>query len=295
MNKLIYKPLNYQNLLIRCVEGIHDKSLAGIIYSNINDFKEKSEEYRSLATQQQLETISKDLRLGLTEKQMLFLYSKLRDSPHARKYYDYLLGMSSICPSCGVQISHSLDHYLAKTHYPMYAIEPYNLLPCCSDCNSIKGELEQVKGKQTLHPYFDKHSNERTLKARVNQETLGIEFYLEHPPDLTASEFSKLEFHFDKLQLNKMYSVLASKEIHSQLFEVRKLFNQGEKEAVKRNFEDIYTTNCEAEVNSWKTALYDALKEDDWFCSEGIFKFEYIETSHTEDLSLEEEIEIPLL
>ncbi|MGG3940956.1 hypothetical protein ABEV54_05765 [Peribacillus psychrosaccharolyticus] len=292
MKKIKYKNIEYQNLLIKCVEGIHDTNLQSNVYNNISSFKERSTNYKKLAERQTLYQISSELKNDFIYENMTFLYGKLRDSSHSRTYYDKIMGFSKICPYCGVQISSSLDHYLPKRHYPMFSVDPMNLLPCCSDCNTTKGEHKQLQESETLHPYFDKYSNVRFLEMDVIEidDNVAFQYYLNIPSDLSMQEYRKVAKHFELLELNRMYSILASTEVHSQIYNLKKLYKEGGKEALQQNLDDIYYSNLHAEINSWKTALYDGLRKSEWFCEKGIFIFEYVSD---ESEGIEELIPIP--
>ncbi|WP_427036603.1 HNH endonuclease [Cytobacillus pseudoceanisediminis] len=295
MIKLEFPGLNYQNILIKCVEGIEDKDLQRNVYNNITNFLKRAENYKELANIGKLFNIDGDLKDNFSYKQMIFLYGKLRDSKHARIYYDYLLGTSIECPYCGIQLSASIDHYLPKKHYPMYSIDPVNLVPCCSDCNSKKSEHKQLEGEETFHPYFDKMSEHQFLFAKTEEVegNVAFKYYLQKPVDLSDEQFIKLENHFEKLELEEFYSILASKEIHTQIYELKKLYDKGGGEEVANCLEDIYLTNLNTAINSWKTALYEGLRNDTWFCNNGIKLFEYVTTNRDESLVDEETIEIP--
>ena len=56
----------------------------------------------------------------------------------------------------------TLDHYIPKESYPMLALNIYNLIPCCKNCNST------FKGTSTakiINPYF--YSIENNLKFKM--------------------------------------------------------------------------------------------------------------------------------
>lgn len=82
----------------------------------------------------------------------------------------------TVCPYCGMNyfstVSKSesgrtvsvatLDHYIPKESYPMLALNIYNLIPCCKNCNST------FKGTSTdkiINPYF--YSLENNLKFKM--------------------------------------------------------------------------------------------------------------------------------
>lgn len=77
-----------------------------------------------------------------------------------------------VCPMCGSMHSGTLDHYLPKNGYPIFAVFSKNLVPACK-CNSKRSEalLGVNPGERVLHPYFDDCLGERLLSARF--EDLG--------------------------------------------------------------------------------------------------------------------------
>jgi len=293
--KLESPSLNYRNVLIKCVQGIHEKDLQKRVYDNIENFTTRSETYEELANANKLFQIDGAEKDSFTYHNMTFLYGKLRDSSHSRPYYNYILGTSLFCPYCGVQSSNTLDHYLPKKHYPMYSIDPVNLLPCCSDCNSKKSEHKQLEGKETFHPYFDTLGHERFLFVElVNKDnTLAFRYYVSKPSSLSEEEFIKMKNLFDLLKLGKLYSVLASGELHSQIYQLKELYNIGGAKAVAQCLNDIYVSTLNTGVNSWKTALYEAVKDNTWFCNEGIHQFNYISQTRDETLTNEQDLQIP--
>ncbi|EOO12778.1 HNH endonuclease signature motif containing protein [Bacillus cereus] len=295
MIKLESPSLNYRNVLIKCVQGIHEKELQKRVYDNIENFTTRSETYVELASTSTLFRIDGAMTDGFTYPNMVFLYGKLRDSSHSRPYYNYILGTSLLCPYCGVQSSNTLDHYLPKKHYPMYSIDPINLLPCCSDCNSKKSEHKQLEGKETFHPYFDTLGRERFLFVELvnKDENLAFRYYVSKPDSLNEEEFIKMKNLFDLLELGDFYGVLASGEIHSQIYQLKELYSIGGSEAVAQCLNDIYVSNLNTGVNSWKTALYEGVKGDTWFCNEGIHQFNYISQSRDETLASEQDLQIP--
>ena len=48
-------------------------------------------------------------------------------------------GRTGMCPFCMISEPTTFDHYFSESEYPEYIIFAPNLVPCCSQCNSIKG------------------------------------------------------------------------------------------------------------------------------------------------------------
>lgn len=93
-----------------------------------------------------------------------------------------------ICPMCGSMHSGTLDHYLPKNGFPIYALFSKNLVPACK-CNSKRKEILMgaSSNERILHPYFDDCLGERILRANfddlgeVPRVTLALEVSSAHP------------------------------------------------------------------------------------------------------------------
>lgn len=72
-----------------------------------------------------------------------------------------------ICPMCGSQHRHTLDHILPKEDFPEFAIFSANLVPACK-CNTDRGQIVkgELPGERILHPYFDECMSGRLISAR---------------------------------------------------------------------------------------------------------------------------------
>lgn len=69
----------------------------------------------------------------------------------------------AVCPYCNREyimtiksgkVKAQLDHYYPKKKYPYLALSIFNLVPCCSICNTAKSNLDTVKDP-ILYPYED--------------------------------------------------------------------------------------------------------------------------------------------
>lgn len=107
--------------------------------------------------------ITQDLKSGL-----LSHYS----SPPASVQYLSRLRKSSpdVCPMCGGFHPTTLDHYLPKTDYPVWAIFSKNLIPACG-CNMARGDVVKLDNRpsvRVLHPYFDDFLRDRILTTEIS-------------------------------------------------------------------------------------------------------------------------------
>jgi hypothetical protein len=84
--------------------------------------------------------MSKPIEKGSTSAtQLKNLYDDnfARARSTGRPIYDRIMAAAprSICPLCKLRTVSTLDHFLPKATYPLLAVTPLNLVPCCSDCN----------------------------------------------------------------------------------------------------------------------------------------------------------------
>ena len=49
--------------------------------------------------------------------------------------------INNTCQYCTLNSVNTLDHFIPKQSFPEFSINPLNLFPCCSECNSKKSNL----------------------------------------------------------------------------------------------------------------------------------------------------------
>lgn len=180
------------------------------------------------------------------------------------KYYDKLMASATTgkCPICGIGQVSNLDHYLAKTLYPVYAITPYNLTPVCRDCNFSKLDSDISAGCAPLHPYYDEIDSFEWLKAglTVVNGSFAAEYFV-NPELVQVNErlYQRLILHMDMYALPKAYSIQAATEISENSYMwKRKLSEWGESE-FKEYLCDCLISKERSQRNTWNTALLRAL------------------------------------
>jgi hypothetical protein len=181
-----------------------------------------------------------------------------------------LLAENSICPTCGARPVGSLDHYLPKEQYPLLSVLPLNLTPMCSDCNRKKGTITVGSDvDRFLHPYFDSYENIFScLIAELQEESypLAIQYRFIQTGDCINS--TRAIFMADKLNLNCLYSNCAASHLAEISSTLRQFFPETASDEIK-----VYLLNqadeCIKHPHVWKTPLYRALAESDWYCRGG--------------------------
>jgi hypothetical protein len=111
----------------------------------------------------------------------------------------------STCQNCSIGEVNSFDHILPQGEFPEFIINPKNLFPSCSKCNSHKSKVWKSKtGKVFLNLYIDKLPEKQYLFVNVLFEkgTIKTSYYLNNKKSsIEPSFFKLLESHYDSLHL----------------------------------------------------------------------------------------------
>lgn len=277
----IEKPTdNAKEVFETCISNFMNVTFKAKLDSVSNDIDTAANNYDIQATNNNINSISSTTTINgiVTTAEMKKVYEKklVQKGQPGRKYYEKLRlsAKNNICPLCNQRTVTTLDHILPKTSYPTFAVTPFNLIPACADCNKIKDTYQpNVSEEEIIHPYYDDISNKQYLHASVRQETPpSIIFYinLSEPPIIIEKRLQK---HFSLLELNELYTSNAAEELSNISHRLSQLFHTGGKESVIEYLRDEFESRYANNKNSWQTAMYKALNENDWFCDGG-FKFD---------------------
>lgn len=183
------------------------------------------------------------------------------------KYYDKLLATATTgkCPICGIGHVSNLDHYLAKTIYPIYAVTPFNLTPICRDCNFEKLDSDVDQDNPPLHPYYDDVDSTEWLHAKLTaiNGSIAAEYYVDpHIAQIDHGLFQRLTLHMEMYKLGKAYSIQASTEISENSFMWKMKIQEWGEEEFKQYLQDCLKSKEQSQRNTWNTALLRALIEN---------------------------------
>ncbi len=163
-----------------------------------------------------LQTISAQLRhcYGSQTKRLLALKDEIKTS-QAREALKF-------CPYCGTTTNTTHDHYLPANDFPEFAVHALNLVPCCSLCNTIKGDrwIDQNGQRLFINFYLDDIPDGTYLHAdlvtRPRFDTVGARFRIEQG-ELELEEWELIRHHYDRLGLIERYNENANDEIAGML------------------------------------------------------------------------------
>jgi len=111
----------------------------------------------------------------------------------------------SFCPYCLLDSPKTLDHYINKAEYQEYSTLIRNLIPCCYDCNQVKGvDWRLNENRLFIHFYEDTFIQYRFLHFSIDNN-FNCSFKLLKPDEITIEQFEIVENHFRKLELLERY------------------------------------------------------------------------------------------
>lgn len=171
------------------------------------------------------------------------------------------------CPMCGTTLPKTFDHYLPAVLFPEYAVHPQNLVPCCSLCNSIKGEdwLCAAGERQYLHAYSDVLPDVQIVHVALHQDNalkgVGATFSLLRPTCVTAEQWRLIDSHFRRLKLIDRYDEEGNVEI-AEILSYSKSYQDNGGPDVQAFLRDCATKHCAVYgQNHWTAALMSALAQ----------------------------------
>ena len=184
-----------------------------------------------------------------------------------RAYYDAikLSSMHNICPYCLVGTANTVDHYLPKETYPMYSVHSYNLIPACRDCNTNKGSKIPFNDNEFfVNPQYDSLCDYEWLSVHIIiDKSIGFKYSINDKMK-DENEYSKLSFHFEKLELSMLYSSNSSSQFSGERKEFKDIFDSKGPSILKDEIckrRDSWISGHG--VGHWKSAYYQSIVECD--------------------------------
>jgi hypothetical protein len=178
------------------------------------------------------------------------------------------------CPYCGLDSTGCLDHYLPKTIFPIFCVNPINLIPACPTCNGPKSQIWLSNGSRVfLNPYLDILPNVQYLFVDVGTEPNGdmnFVFSLRNINGIDGNLFGRLEVHFEKLYLLDRMRRAATGYVTEFLNGIKRHLNKGLTWAeITRDVADKVSDDRAAYgANYWKSALETGLINSPIFLNE---------------------------
>lgn len=123
----------------------------------------------------------------------------------------------------------TLEHYYPKAKYPHLSLSFYNLIPCCSICNSkFKGSDKKHMGK-ICHPYKDDFNE----KAKFSVKLKKLDKDLKLDIDIKAYD-KNAETSIDRFKLNEIYK--QHDDIAKEIWNKAQYYNESRIEELYKEF-----------------------------------------------------------
>jgi len=274
INKPIIKA---KNVFLDCIDNMRDTALKNTLTSSVNVIEDAETEFESKKNTNTLHTISKNKSItGVNSDVLKKVYENrmVNQENKGRKHYDVirLSAPNGKCPLCSQRTVSTLDHYLPKAFYPLLSVTPINLIPSCSDCNKGKlGDSPTKSKEETLHPYYDDVESFSWLKMQlITVNPLVVKFYVSCPQEIETLLQQRIQYHFEKFKLNELFVPHAIVEFVCRKKQFENLYQNGGTTALTDFLEESYESIISSYYkNSWQTAFYEGLLNNEEFCNGG--------------------------
>jgi len=113
------------------------------------------------------------------------------------------------CPNCTISEINSFDHYLPKEKYPEFVVNPKNLFPSCTKCNSHKKDNWLKDSKRLfLNLYLDSLPIEQYLfvDLTISGDVVTAVFSLKNNGAIDMGAFELIHSHYSRLHLLERFS-----------------------------------------------------------------------------------------
>ena len=274
INKPDYDP---KDVYLTCISRVKNPVLKARLESVADNVKTAAEVYDQNAIDGRLYTTLEHTNVAgiITKSEMEKVYTgrMAKVKVPGRPIYDRIKASAhhGICPFCGQRVVSQLDHYLPKAHFPVLSVVPFNLVPSCSDCNKSKlSDVPSSEEEQTFHPYYDDVTTEQWLYAEVIEDAVAtMRFFVSVPDDWGEVLQERAKTHFTTFGLGDLYVSQAGVEFSNIRSQLEKLFDKAGAEAVREHLNESAQSRYANHINSWQTAMYQAMSDSGWFCNGG--------------------------
>ena len=119
------------------------------------------------------------------------------------------------CQNCTINEADTMDHVLAQTEFPEFAVHPKNLFPCCGFCNKKKSDkyVDEEGNLLFLNLFLDDLPQSQYLHVNFGDNWLP-RFYLDQPTDVSDKVFNLIKSHYERLDLLTRFSDNSNKIIN---------------------------------------------------------------------------------
>lgn len=178
------------------------------------------------------------------------------------------------CQYCNIGEPNTFDHYLPKLSFPEFSALSINLIPCCSQCNTQKGEEWLLLGnRKIINYYYDILPNIDYLQCNIVYigNVPQANFSLDRariPVNIRAIIVN----HFETLLLLDRYKQRSNSEIVDVLNAITPSLGKLTRIQIQQNLqEEARNMKTSKGHNYWRAILRIALSNSNRFLTEAGF------------------------
>jgi hypothetical protein len=173
------------------------------------------------------------------------------------------------CQNCTINEINSFDHLLPKEEFPEFAVNPKNLFPSCTQCNSYKGVNLRADGRPLfLNLYQHQLPDEQYLFVNVTiTNIIETDYSVNNPNHIDHDLFTCITSHYHRLHLLERFKLNSHGIISELISIVQEMAVSLDQEAIrtiirgKANRDKLIFG-----ANYWKSILYlELANSDDFF------------------------------
>jgi hypothetical protein len=277
MRTLPKPSLNVKDVYLVCISKVRSEELKSSLNIIINTIESDAHIYDEHADSKEWFLLNEredvDSIVSCHEMEKVYTNRMAKKGAPGRFFYDEIKESSpfNICPLCGHRPVEQLDHYLPKSKFPSLVVLPINLIPSCEKCNKIKLDDSPKNAKeQTLHPYYDDVTSYQWLFAEVIESTpASFKFRVEKVTDFDDELNDRIKYHFNTLELNKLYVSQTGAFISDIRYRLIDLHQKAGMNEVRSYLREEELSRRRNNLNSWQRAILQALADSEWFCDGG--------------------------
>lgn len=259
-----------------CAQGVRDKDLARRIRHSCPQFEANSAALRHAVTNHQLHTVTSTnyavADLEDSELKKLYTQQMAKVRRPGRVVYSAIMAQArrGLCSYCQYGVALTLDHFVPKGGVPALSIDPWNLIPCCRDCNSVLlDEYATDETEQFFHPY-DLPPLGRWLHAEINHsQPVTASFYVQLDTGFPESIRRRAVHQFAMLRLDEKYAIVSAPEIAETTRSLVTHLAVATAEEISQHLQSLADSAFALDANSRRAVALEALAKDDWYCTSG--------------------------
>jgi len=276
--RVIDKPdVDPKDVFLTCISRVRNADLKDRLSSVADNVNEAAAEFDQNGMNKNFYRLNEHDNIAgiVTKNEMEKVYTNrmAKVGTPGRPFYEKLKASAphAICPLCGHRTVSTLDHYLPKAHFPSLAVVPFNLVPACSDCNKLKlSVVPKNTEEQTLHPYYDDATSDQWLFSEVVEDTpVSIRFFVKDVNDWSDALNARIKAHFNIYGLGSLYTSQAGTELANIRSQLNNILVKSNAENVREHLLESFQSRNNNHRNSWQTAMYKAMADNEWFCNGG--------------------------